>query len=68
MCHYGFFYYRMLLINFIIDYVDQLSGVYSLFYLLFIWTDEIKRDICFTKDYYVKDSLDFLTNKWHNGC
>ena len=49
------------------DYVVQLPNIHSLFYLPFIKTDEIQYDIYFSKDYYVRKSLDFIANQWHNG-
>lgn len=49
------------------DYIVQLEGINSLFYLPFIKTDEIQYDIYFSKDYYVRKSLDYVAYVWHDG-
>ena len=49
------------------DYIVKLEGINSLFYLPFIKTDEIQYDIYFSKDYYVRKSLDYVANVWHDG-
>lgn len=65
-----FFCCKMYIIDFKMKkdgYIVQLQGIHSLFYLPFVKTDEIQYDIYFSKDYYVRKSLDYIANEWHDG-
>ena len=48
-------------------YEFRIKGINSKFYLPYIMTDDIQKEILYKKNYFERNDLDFVFKEWHDG-